>query len=232
MNLFERIKYWFLKRRLKGECYYINGSEVLKPPLSPEDEAKWLASYQVDRNIAARDQLIEHNMRLVIYVAKRYDTDLANLEDLVSIGTMGLIKAIKTFNSDKKIKLATYASRCIENEILMFLRKNSKRKFEVSLDEPLNRDAEGNELLLQDIIPTAEVSVVDTLDDNRRKAELLEAIKDLSEREQEIIAMRFGLFDRQELTQKETADLLGISQSYISRLEKRIIQKLRLSLVK
>lgn len=232
MNIFKRIKYWILKCCFKGECYYINGSEVLKPPLSAEEEAYWLTSYQSDHNIIARDQLIEHNMRLVIYVAKRYDTDITNLEDLVSIGTMGLIKAIKTFNGEKKIKLATYASRCIENEILMHLRKNSKRRYEISLDEPLNRDSEGNELLLQDIIPTSEISVVETLDDNKMKADLIEAIKDLNEREQEIISMRFGLFDRQELTQKETADLLGISQSYISRLEKRIIQKLRLSLVK
>lgn len=231
MKIIEFFKRLFGFTRVKGRCYYVNGSEVLKPPLDKEEEEKWIKSYQKDENLEARDKLIEHNMRLVIYVAKKYETAFATIEDLVSIGSLGLIKAIKTFKSDKNIKLATYASRCIDNEILMFLRKNQRRKLEVSLDEPLNRDAEGNELLLEDIVPSSEENVVDRYDDNRLKEQLLDAVMNLNEREREIISLRFGLFDQEELTQKETADLLGISQSYISRLEKKILQKLRLSLV-
>lgn len=215
---------------LKGYARYINGTEVLKPPLSAEEEAKALASYALDRNIEARDILIEHNLRLVIYVAKRFETDSTNLEDLVSIGTLGLIKAINTFKADKNIKLATYASRCIENEILMTLRKRTRLRKEISLDEPLNKDAEGNELLLQDVIPTTDPTAGEELEKNETIRKLEQAVNALKPREREILAMRFGLFDHEELTQKDTAAFLGISQSYISRLEKRIIKKLRASL--
>jgi len=232
MNIFTKLKLLFIRHKLLGKCYYICGNESLKPPLSLEEEQECLKEYHESKSIEARDKLIEHNMRLVIYVAKRYETAYATLEDLVSIGTLGLIKAITSFKADKNIKLATYASRCIDNEILMFLRKNQKRKVEISLDEPLNSDAEGNELLLEDVIPSTDKTIQEELDDERLKEELMHAIDDLSPREKEIISLRFGLNGVKELTQKETAELLGISQSYISRLEKKIISKLRLSLIK
>lgn len=208
---------------------YINGSENLAPPLSKEEEDRYIEMFQ-NGDIRGRNKLIEHNLRLVVYVAKRYETDLTHLEDLVSIGTLGLIKAINTFKIDKNIKLATYASRCIENEILMYLRKKSKRKGEVSLDEPLKCDYDGNELLLVDILSTSENEVLDELYTKEREKQLYDAISTLRPREKEILYLRFGLNGYEELTQKETAEKLGISQSYISRLEKRIIRKLKANL--
>ncbi len=231
MNIFEKVKSFLIRKKVKGSCYYICGSEFLKPPLSAEEEQKYLKEFSESNSLAARDMLIEHNMRLVIYVAKRYETVYATLEDLVSIGTLGLIKAITSFKADKNIKLATYASRCIDNEILMFLRKSQKRKVEVSFDEPLNSDVEGNELLLEDVIASKDKSIDEELDEERLKDELLRAVDNLNPREKEIISLRFGLNGKVELTQKETAELLGISQSYISRLEKKIISKLKLSLI-
>ncbi len=208
------------------EVNYINGSENLPPPLTKQEEDKYVNDY-LNGDIRGRNKLIEHNLRLVVYVAKRYDNDLTNLEDLISIGTIGLIKAINTFKLDKNIKLATYASKCIDNEILMYLRKKSKSRSEVSLDEPLKCDYDGNELLLVDILSLSENEVLDDLFDQERKSQLYLAIESLRPREKEILSLRFGLFNHEELTQKETAEKLGISQSYISRLEKRIIKKLK-----
>ena len=214
----------------KNECVnYINGSEVLAPPLSKEEEEKYTQMY-LDGDIRGRNKLIEHNLRLVVYVAKRFETNITNLEDLISIGTIGLVKAINTFKLDKNIKLATYASRCIENEILMYLRKKSKMKVEVSLDEPLKCDYDGNELLLIDILSLNQNEVVDELLIKEKERMLHAAIKQLRPREKLILSLRFGLNGYDELTQKETADKLGISQSYISRLEKRILKKLKASL--
>lgn len=213
----------------ESEVDYIRGSETLPPPLSKEEEDRYIQMY-MDGDIRGRNKLIEHNLRLVVYVAKRFETDLTALEDLVSIGTLGLVKAINTFRVDKNIKLATYASRCIENEILMFLRKKSKYRGEVSLDEPLKRDYDGNELLLMDILSQSENEVLDQLYLEERERLLYQAISTLRPREVEILSLRFGLNGCEELTQKETAEKLGISQSYISRLEKRIIRKLKASL--
>ena len=210
----------------KDKVNYINGSEVLAPPLSKEEEEKYTQMY-LNGDIRGRNKLIEHNLRLVVYVAKRFETNITNLEDLISIGTIGLVKAINTFKLDKNIKLATYASRCIENEILMYLRKKSKMKVEVSLDEPLKCDYDGNELLLIDILSLNQNEVVDDLLIKEKERMLHKAIKKLRPREKLILSLRFGLNGYDELTQKETADKLGISQSYISRLEKRIIKKLR-----
>lgn len=218
--------YILKKFDIDQSTYYINGSENLLPPLSKEDEDYYVQQYE-NGDIEARNKLIEHNLRLVVYVAKRYDTDINNLEDLISIGTIGLIKAINTFKLDKNIKLATYASRCIENEILMYLRKKSKSKVEVSLDEPLKVDYDGNELLLEDILCDADTKVYDSLDQEEKINQLNEALKQLKPRERKILAMRFGLDGYEELTQKETSDMLNISQSYISRLEKRILKKLK-----
>ncbi len=204
---------------------YINGSDVLPSPLTKEEEEDCLRKAS-NGDLTARNHLIEHNLRLVVYVAKRYETNITNLEDLISIGTMGLIKAIETFNIEKNIKLATYASRCIDNEILMYLRKKSKQKNEVSIDEPLKCDYDGNELLLSDILSESDNVVLDNIDDNEEKEKLYKAIDTLKAREKQILSMRYGLFSK-EYTQKETAELLGISQSYISRLEKRIIKKLK-----
>ncbi len=206
--------------------FYIGGSDTLPPPLEREEEAEALAALEAGDD-AARRTLIEHNLRLVVYIAKRFENTGVNIEDLISIGSIGLIKAINTFNSSKKIKLATYASRCIENEILMYLRKTGSQKSEVSFDEPLNTDWDGNELLLSDILGTEEDEVCRALEDDAEKRVLLEAVDLLEGREKEIILLRFGLAGRQEYTQKEVADMLGISQSYISRLEKRIIERLR-----
>ncbi len=206
--------------------FYIGGSDTLPPPLEREEEAEALAALEAGDD-AARRTLIEHNLRLVVYIAKRFENTGVNIEDLISIGSIGLIKAINTFNSSKKIKLATYASRCIENEILMYLRKTGSQKSEVSFDEPLNTDWDGNELLLSDILGTEEDEVCRALEDDAEKRVLLEAVDLLEGREKEIILLRFGLDGRQEYTQKEVADMLGISQSYISRLEKRIIERLR-----
>ena len=206
--------------------FYIGGSDTLPPPLEREEEAEALTALEAGDD-AARRTLIEHNLRLVVYIAKRFENTGVNIEDLISIGSIGLIKAINTFNSSKKIKLATYASRCIENEILMYLRKTGSQKSEVSFDEPLNTDWDGNELLLSDILGTEEDEVCRALEDDAEKRVLLEAVDLLEGREKEIILLRFGLAGRQEYTQKEVADMLGISQSYISRLEKRIIERLR-----
>ena len=231
MKIIEKIKNIIRKYFVEGEVYYINGSETLLPPLEKEEEALLLEK-SIEGDLQARNKLIEHNLRLVVYVAKRFETNSFNLEDLISIGTLGLIKAISTFKSDKNIKLATYASRCIENEILMFMRKKSRMKIEVSLDEPLNIDYDGNELLLQDILTTNENEVQENLDYNEKKRLMYEAIVELKPKEKEIIILRYGLNNGVEMTQKEVADYLGISQSYISRLEKKIIKKLRMQLNK
>lgn len=225
-KIFELIRKLFNE---PNQVDYINGSENLAPPLSKEEEDYYIELYQKG-DIKGRNKLIEHNLRLVVYVAKRYETNLTNLEDLISIGTIGLVKAINTFKSEKSIKLATYASRCIENEILMYLRKKSKMRSEVSLDEPLKCDYDGNELLLVDILSISENEVLDSLFTEEQNHQLYDAINTLKPREKEILSLRFGLNGYEELTQKETAEKLGISQSYISRLEKRIIKKLKSNL--
>ena len=209
-----------------SSVFYIGGSDTLPPPLPKEEEEKALAALDVGDE-KARSLLIEHNLRLVVYIAKRFENTGINLEDLISIGTIGLIKAVNTFNSGKNIKLATYASRCIENEILMYLRKVSSQRSELSFDEPLNTDWDGNELLLSDILGTDDDEVSRPIEEDVDKKLLMESISSLSPREQEIILMRFGLPSGKEYTQKEVADILGISQSYISRLEKKIISRLR-----
>ena len=207
--------------------YYIGKHDILPPPLKGEEERK-VIDQAVSGNQKARDTLIEHNLRLVVYVAKRYDNSTnCPLEDLISIGTIGLVKAINTFKADKNIKLATYASRCIENEILMYLRRNNKINYEISLDEPLNIDYDGNELLLGDIVGTDDDLVEQEMMKSDQRKLFYEALKDLNEREKEILILRYGLSNHDELTQKDVAKLLGISQSYISRLEKKIIKKLR-----
>ena len=218
-----------LKRYRADEVHYIGGSDSLPAPLSREAEAEALAHLE---ELSARQKLIEHNLRLVVYIAKRFDNTGINIEDLISIGTIGLIKAINTFRPDKNIKLATYASRCIENEILMYLRKNSNTKTEVSLDEPLNTDWDGKELLLSDIMGTDEDVVMRPIEEDVERQILHRAVDKLTEREKRIVSMRFGLGGRQPLTQKEVADALGISQSYISRLEKRIMLRLRYEMAK
>lgn len=209
-----------------GENYYINGADTLPTPLNDEEELITIKE-ALDGSLQARNKLIEHNLRLVVYVAKRYETDAFHLEDLISIGTIGLVKAISTFKLDKNIKLATYASRCIDNEILMYLRKKSKSRIEISLDEPLKCDYDGNELLLGDILSSGENIVLDEINNEEEKDQLYKAIDTLRPREKQILSMRFGLNGYDEYTQKETAEKLGISQSYISRLEKRIIKKLK-----
>ena len=213
----------------QGGIHYIGGTEVLPSPLSPEREQEEILRLGTDAEAEARSILIEHNLRLVVYIAKKFDNTGVGVEDMISIGTIGLIKAINTFNPQKNIKLATYASRCIENEILMYLRRNNKLKLEVSIDEPLNVDWDGNELLLSDILGTDEDCVYKNLENEMERKLLQKALEKLDERERKIINMRFGLTSRngEERTQKEVADLLGISQSYISRLEKRIIVKLK-----
>ena len=218
-NLLKRFR-----RRRKG-IYYINGSDVLPAPLSREEESEIINRLNEDKS--ARQTLIEHNLRLVVYIAKRFENTGAGIEDLVSIGTIGLIKAINTFQADKNIKLATYASRCIENEILMYIRKHSGIKTEVSIDEPLNTDWDGKELLLSDVLGTEGDVVMRPIEADVDRKLLSDAVARLSPREKDIISLRFGLGGRKELTQKEVADRMGISQSYISRLEKRIISRLR-----
>ncbi|HIY00705.1 MAG TPA: RNA polymerase sporulation sigma factor SigE [Candidatus Blautia faecipullorum] len=216
------------------ELYYIGGNDILPAPLEPQREAYVISKLGTDQEKEARAILIEHNLRLVVYIAKKFDNTGVGVEDLISIGTIGLIKAINTFNPVKNIKLATYASRCIENEILMYLRRNSKTKMEVSIDEPLNVDWDGNELLLSDILGTDEDVISRKLEDEVEIVLLGKAIDKLSPREQTIIKLRFGLnsAEGKEKTQKEVADLLGISQSYISRLEKRIMKRLKKEIVK
>ena len=206
--------------------YYIGGSDVLPPPLKGSDELEALSALEQGSD-EARDLLIEHNLRLVVYIARRFENTGVNLEDLISIGTIGLIKGISTYRRDKNIKLATYASRCIENEILMHIRKISGQKVEVSLDEPINMDYDGNELLLSDILGTEEDMILRPLEDEVDLCVLRQALAELPPREQEIVMMRYGLCGYQEQTQKEVAEKMGISQSYISRLEKRIMQRLR-----
>lgn len=204
--------------------YYINGSDSLPPPLSAEEEEVMIRNIDTEE---ARDVLIEHNLRLVAYIAKRFENTGANIEELISIGTVGLIKAISTFNADKNIKLATYASRCIENEILMFIRKTSSQKREISIDEPLSVDWDGNELLLSDILGSENDVVSKAMEEDEERKILREAVQGLSDRERIIVELRYGLGNGVELTQKEVADALGISQSYISRLEKKIMSRLR-----
>ncbi len=206
--------------------YYINGPETLPPPLKAEEEAELLRKTAAGDE-SAREPLIVHNLRLVVYIAKKFDSTGVNVEDLISIGTIGLIKAVNTFRMEKGIKLATYASRCIENEILMFLRKSSQQKNEVSIDEPLNTDYDGNELLIADILGSDSDSVNIRIERESEESQLLEAVSRLSERELSIMELRFGLGGKKPHTQKEVADRLGISQSYISRLEKKIIKRLR-----
>ncbi len=234
MNFSERLRK-FIKRILfrhnAGDVFYINGPETLPAPLTKAQEEETFLMLGSDEE-RARQILITHNLRLVVYIAKKFESTGIGIEDLVSIGTIGLIKAVKTFCPSKNIKLATYASRCIENEILMFLRKTSQYKNEVSIDEPLNIDWDGNELLLSDILGTDEDTVNGGIENEAEKNILLEAVERLPEREKCIMKMRFGLIDGKEKTQKEVADIIGISQSYISRLEKRIIKKLRRELEK
>ena len=216
----------------KNEVHYIGGAEILPAPLSSEEETL-LLTHLDDDVLEARQTLIEHNLRLVVYIAKKFDNTGVGVEDLISIGTIGLIKAINTFKSDKNIKLATYASRCIENEILMHLRRNSRIKTEVSIDEPLNVDWDGNELLLSDILGTEEDLVYKDIEDEVDLNLLEQAMDILSDRERTIIELRDGIgHDDEEMTQKEVADLLGISQSYISRLEKKIIRRLRKEMIR
>jgi len=218
----------------RGEIHYIGGAEVLPPPLEIEEETRMLELLDTEEREKAKSTLVEHNLRLVVYIAKKFDNTGISVEDLISIGTIGLIKAINTFNTGKNIKLATYASRCIENEILMYLRKNNKVKLEVSIDEPLNVDWDGNELLLSDILGTEEDCVYKNMEEEANRQMLMSAMKHLSAREKVIIDLRFGLNSRdgKEKTQKEVADLLGISQSYISRLEKKIMKRLRSEILK
>lgn len=222
----------FLERLLFAEnVHYIGGSDTLPPPLPRAEEAEAIAALDAGDE-AARARLIEHNLRLVVYIARRFENTGVNIEDLISIGAIGLIKAVNTFKSSKTVKLATYASRCIENEILMYLRKNSASRAEVSIDEPLNTDYDGNELLLGDILGTDADEVVRPLEDDADREMLMRAISTLSERERNIILLRYGFVGGSEYTQKEVADMLGISQSYISRLEKRIITRLHSEMIK
>ncbi|MBQ8804661.1 MAG: RNA polymerase sporulation sigma factor SigE [Tyzzerella sp.] len=216
------------------EIHYIGGAEVLPAPLEASEENDAILKLGTDEDDAAKKLLIEHNLRLVVYIAKKFDNTGIGVEDLISIGTIGLIKSIHTFNPTKNIKLATYASRCIENEILMYLRRNNKTKLEVSIDEPLNVDWDGNELLLSDILGTEEDTIYKDLENEAERRLLFKAISRLSNRERMIVQMRYGLtsHDGKEKTQKEVADLLGISQSYISRLEKKIMQRLKREMVR
>jgi RNA polymerase sporulation-specific sigma factor len=218
----------------QGDIHYIGGTEVLPPPLEVEKENEVISDLGTEYEDEAKSILIEHNLRLVVYIAKKFDNTGVGVEDLISIGTIGLIKSINTFNPGKNIKLATYASRCIENEILMYLRRNNKTKLEVSIDEPLNVDWDGNELLLSDILGTDEDIIYRDIENEVERKLLLKAINKLSDREKTIINLRFGLGtpDGQEMTQKEVATLLGISQSYISRLEKKIMKRLKKEMVR
>ncbi|AMX84116.1 sporulation sigma factor SigE [Geobacillus subterraneus] len=226
-----RFMYWLYKLLAKfglktDEIYYIGGSEALPPPLTKEEEER-LIERLATGDETARSLLIERNLRLVVYIARKFENTGIHIEDLISIGTIGLIKAVNTFNPEKKIKLATYASRCIENEILMYLRRNNKVRAEVSFDEPLNIDWDGNELLLSDVLGTEDDVITKDLEADVDRRLLLNALRQLSDREKQIMELRFGLSGGEEKTQKDVADLLGISQSYISRLEKRIIKRLR-----
>lgn len=221
-------KIFFIKKGI----YYVNGPEFLPPPLSKKEEKIIMDKILNGASNSEREPLITHNLRLVVYIAKKFDSTGIFLEDLISIGTIGLIKAVNTFRPDKNIKLATYASRCIENEILMFLRKSSQLKNETSIDEPLNVDGDGNELLLSDILGSDEDIVIGNLEQEVEYSLVLNFVKSLNKREREIMELRFGLNGKQEHTQKQVADLMGISQSYISRLEKRIIKQLKIDIEK
>lgn len=218
----------------QGEVHYIGGADILPPPLDSKKEAEMIAALGTDGETSAKSVLIEHNLRLVVYIAKKFDNTCVGVEDLISIGTIGLIKAINSFDPTKNIKLATYASRCIENEILMYLRKNTKTRMEVSIDEPLNVDWDGNELLLSDILGTDDDIIYRDIENETEKNLLNMAISRLNPREQKIVELRYGLktADGEEMTQKEVADLLGISQSYISRLEKKIMKRLKKEIVR
>ena len=233
-RFFARILVYIYRRfGIASSFYYVNAGEALPPPLSKEEEEECIRALGAGDEFV-KQTLIERNLRLVVYIARKFENTGVNIEDLISIGTIGLIKAVNTFDPAKKIKLATYASRCIENEILMYLRRNSKTKMEVSIDEPLNVDWDGNELLLSDILGTDDDVISRRLEDEVEIALLGKAISKLTKREQMIIRLRFGIGNREgsEKTQKEVADLLGISQSYISRLEKRIMKRLRKEIVK
>ncbi len=232
MDLISIIKGW-LERRLLPEksLFYIGGSDILPAPLDKAEEEKAIIAME-NGDESAKKLLTEHNLRLVVYISRRFENTGVNLEDLISIGTIGLIKSINTFRSDKNIKLATYASRCIENEILMHLRKISNQRSEVSFDEPLNTDWDGNELLLSDVLGTDDDEVCRPLEDDADRQMLLNAVNSLGTREKNIITLRFGLGGGSEYTQKEVADMMGISQSYISRLEKRIIHRLRREIIR
>ncbi|WP_041808253.1 RNA polymerase sporulation sigma factor SigE [Evansella cellulosilytica] len=226
-----KLKLWWYKILKKlglkpDEVYYIGGSEALPPPLSKEEEA-YLLKKLPSGDDSVRSVLIERNLRLVVYIARKFENTGINIEDLISIGTIGLIKAVSTFDPEKKIKLATYASRCIENEILMYLRRNNKIRSEVSFDEPLNIDWDGNELLLSDVLGTEEDIITKGIEDKVDRKLLVKALEALNDREKQIMELRFGLAGDEEKTQKDVADMLGISQSYISRLEKRIIKRLQ-----
>ena len=231
MNLLQKLYIWIRKHSKPDKVMYIGGNDTLPPPLSRDEESRVIALLDAGDQ-TARQTLIERNLRLVVYIARRFENTGINIEDLISIGTIGLIKAINTFRAEKNIKLATYASRCIENEILMFWRKNSAQRREVSFDEPLNTDWDGKELLLSDVLGTDNDIVMRPIEEDVDRKLLHAAVSKLSAREQDIIRMRFGLRGQKELTQKEVADRLGISQSYISRLEKRIITRLRREITK
>ena len=226
MEAFQQLTHFFLRLAAPCTLHYINGPDTLPAPLTPEQEQQVFADLAAGKE-GARDRLITHNLRLVVYIAKKFDTASAGVEDLISIGTIGLIKAVNTFQPDKNIKLATYASRCIENEILMYLRKSCNRRQDASIDEPLNTDADGNELLLMDVLTGDQAEVGEELERSAECAALRGAVERLAPRERQIMELRFGLRDGVEHTQKEVADSIGTSQSYISRLEKRIIKRLR-----
>ena len=235
-----RLQFKFMKKdsgfftMKQGDIHYIGGTEVLPPPLDAQKESEMIQELFGESEENAKAVLIEHNLRLVVYIAKKFDNTGVGVEDLISIGTIGLIKSVNTYNPDKNIKLATYASRCIENEILMYLRRNNKTKLEVSIDDPLNVDWDGNELLLSDILGTDEDVIYRDIENEVERKLLLKAIDKLSDREKTIINLRFGLSneDGEEMTQKEVAGLLGISQSYISRLEKKIMKRLKREMIK
>lgn len=231
INIWDALRKLLKRLFTPSSVQYIGGSEVLPPPLATADEAAALAAWRAG-DTGARDTLIEHNLRLVVYIARKFENTGVGVEDLISIGTIGLIKAVGTYKSDKNTKLATYASRCIENEILMHLRKVSGQRSEISFDEPLSSDWDGNELLLSDILGTEPDSVLRPIEDDVDRQLLLRALSHLPAREKQIISMRFGLGGGDGKTQKEVADLLGISQSYISRLEKRIISRMRKEILK
>lgn len=227
-SLYLKLKLIFCRLFKRSGMYYINGPELLPAPLSREEEAE--AILKAEHSEEARQLLIERNLRLVVFIAKKFENTGINIEDLISIGTIGLIKGVNTFCSDKNIKLATYASRCIENEILMYIRKNSSHASDISIDEPLHVDFDGNQLLLSDILECDEQSLSHEIEKDEERKMIFDAVMTLGEREKEIVKLRFGLFGYKEMTQKEVADHLGISQSYISRLEKKIISDLRVQL--